>query len=78
MLVLAGVYSQIWWVCYNFLGFPDTSVGKEFACNVGDLGRSLGWDDPLEKGKATHSSILAWRIPGLYSPWDCKELDMTD
>ena len=24
---------------------------------------SLGWDDPLEKGKATHSSILAWRIP---------------
>ena len=24
--------------------------------------RSLGWDDPLEKGKATHSSILAWRI----------------
>ena len=25
--------------------------------------RSLGWGDPLEKGKATHSSILAWRIP---------------
>ena len=25
--------------------------------------RSLGWDDPLEKGKATHSSVLAWRIP---------------
>ena len=25
--------------------------------------RSLGWDNPLEKGKATHSSILAWRIP---------------
>ena len=27
--------------------------------------RSLGWDDPLEKGKATHSSILTWQIPGL-------------
>ena len=27
--------------------------------------RSLGWDNPLEKGKATHSSILAWRIHGL-------------
>ena len=27
------------------------------------LVRSLGWEDPLEKGKATHSSILAWRIP---------------
>ena len=26
--------------------------------------RYLGWKDPLEKGKATHSSILAWRIPG--------------
>ena len=26
--------------------------------------RSLGWEDPLEQGKATHSSILAWRIPG--------------
>ena len=25
--------------------------------------RSLGWEDPLEKGKSTHSSILAWRIP---------------
>ena len=30
---------------------------------MGDLGRSLGWEDPLEKGKATHSSILVWRIP---------------
>ena len=28
--------------------------------------QSLGWEDPLEKGKATHSSILAWRIHGLY------------
>ena len=35
----------------------------------------LGWEDPLEKGMATHSSILAWRIP--WSPWGCKELDMT-
>ena len=28
--------------------------------------RSLGWEDPLEKGKATHSSILAWRSPWIY------------
>ena len=81
------------------MGFPDSSVGKEFACNAGDPGsipglgrparegigylfqyswaslvaqlvknppamwetwvRSLGWDDPLEKGKAAHSSMLA-------------------
>ena len=32
--------------------------------------RSLGWEDPPEKGTATHSSILAWRIP-----CGCKELD---
>ena len=37
--------------------------GKESTCNVGDMGLILGWEDPLEKGKATHSSILAWRIP---------------
>ena len=40
--------------------------------------RSLGWENPLEKGKATHSSVLAWKIHGLYSPWGCKESDMTE
>ena len=84
------------------MGFPDSSVGKESACNAGDPGsipglrRSageqigypleyywaslvaqlvkntpamwetwvlfLGWEDPLEKGRTTHSSILTWRI----------------
>ena len=38
--------------------------------------QSLGWEDPLEKGTATFSSILAWRIPWTI-PWGCKELDMT-
>ena len=42
-----------------FLGFPCGSVGKESTRSVGDL----GWEDPLENGKATRSSILAWRIP---------------
>ena len=101
------------------VGFPDSSVGKESACNAGDpgsipgLGRSsgegigyplqyswaslvaqlvknlpavwetwvqsLGWEDPLEKGRATHSSILAWRIPWtISSPWGHKELDTTE
>ena len=45
--------------------------------------RSLGWEDPLEKEMATHSSILAWEIHGrrslvAYSPWGPKELDMTE
>ena len=58
----------------SFLGFPCGSAGKECAWNAGDL----GWEDPLEKGKATHSSILTWRIPWPYSSWDGKELDMTE
>ena len=40
--------------------------------------QSLGGEDPLEKGTATHSSILAWRIPRQRSPWGCKELDVTE
>ena len=98
-------------------GFPESSVGKESVCNVGDTGlipvlgrsagegigyslqysqaslvaqlvknlpailetwvQSQGWEDPQEKGKATHSSILAWRIPWT-SPWGRKESDMTE
>ena len=45
------------------LGFPCGSAGKESACNVGDLGSIPAYKDPLKKGKATHSSILTWRIP---------------
>ena len=45
------------------MGFPCGSPGKESSCNVGELGSILGLEDPLEKGKATHSSILAWGIP---------------
>ena len=45
------------------MGFPGISDGKESACNAGDPGLIPGWEDLLEKGMATHSSILAWRIP---------------
>ena len=38
----------------------------------------LGWEDPLEKGMATHSSILAWSSPWTYSPWGHKESDRTE
>ena len=45
--------------------------------------QSLGWEDPLEEAMATHSSVLAWRIPwteepGGYSPWGHRESDMTE
>ena len=43
----------------NHLGFSGGSEVKASPCNAGDL----GWEDPLEKEMATHSSILAWRIP---------------
>ena len=46
-----------------FLGFPCGSAGKESACNAGPGFDPWGWEDPLEKGMATHSSILAWKIP---------------
>ena len=99
-------------------GFPDSSVAKESACNVGGpssipgwvrsagegLGdplqycraslvaqlvknlpavretwvRSLGREDPLEKGKAIHSIILPGEFHGLYSLWGHKELDTTE
>ena len=44
---------------------------------------SLGWEDPLEKGMTSHSSICVWRIPWTestagYSPWVCQELDTTE
>ena len=48
----------------NLPAMPETRV------------RSLGWKDPLEKGKAPHSGILAWRIP--WTVWGCKESDMTE
>ena len=48
--------------------FPGGSDGKESACNVGDQGSILGQEDPLKKGMATHSSILAWRIPRTEEP----------
>ena len=45
--------------------------------------QSLGQEDPLEKEMATHSSILAWRIPWIekpsgYSPWGHKESDTSE
>ena len=57
------------------LGFPCGSAGKESTCKKKKKKKKnpsampetwvqpLGWEDLLEKGKATHSSIPAWRIP---------------
>ena len=47
-------------------GFPGGASGKESACRCKRYEMqvlSLGWENPLEEGMATHSNILAWRIP---------------
>ena len=47
----------------HFMGFPGDSVVKNPPAIQETQVRSLGWEDALEQGMATHSSILAWRIP---------------
>ena len=50
---------------YMFSGGSDS---QESACKEGDLGSTLGWEDPLKKGMSTHFSSLAWRIPRTEEP----------
>ena len=59
--MLSSGLSTLW-------GFPGGSDGKECACNAGDPVQSLGQEDPLEKGMATNSSILAWKISWTEEP----------
>ena len=50
------------------MDFSSSSDGKESVCSAEDLVWSLSRKNPLEKGMATHSSILAWRIPWTEKP----------
>ena len=43
-------------------GLPQWLNGKGSPCNAGGAVWSLGWEDPLEEGMATHFSILAWKM----------------
>ena len=52
----------------KFIGLPGGSDGKESAYNSGDPGSVPGQEDSLEKGMATQSHILAWRIPWTEEP----------
>ena len=56
--------------CFNhtFFFFPGGSDSKESTCNQETWVQSLGREDPLEKRQATHSSILAWKIPWTEEP----------
>ena len=48
--------------------FPGGSDDKASAYNAGDPASVVGWEDLLEKEMATHSSILAWKIPWMEEP----------
>ena len=70
-------------------GFPGGSMVKNLPNSAGDsslipgLGRSPGWQDPLEKDMTIHSSVLAWEIPWTEEPgglqsWGYKQLYTTE
>ena len=60
------------------LGFPGSSAGKESICNAGDPDKiPESGEDSLEKGMATHFSILAWRIPVDRGAWQAAVHRMT-
>ena len=60
------------------LGFLVAQKVKNLPAMQETQVQSLGGEDPLEKEMATHASILAWRIHGLYSSWGRKESDTTE
>ena len=62
--------------CNESVGFPGGISSKEPTCQYRRLKRCgfnpLGQEDPLEEGMATHSSVLAWRIPRTEEPGGCR------
>ena len=65
------------------MSFPVAQMVNNLPAMQETQVRFLGWEDPLAKGKATHSSILARRIHGQrglagYSQWGHQESDMTE
>ena len=60
------------------MGFPGGSAGKESTCSAGDLVWSLGWETTWRREWLPTPVFWPGEFPGLYSPWGCKELDMTE
>ena len=63
-----GIGYLLYWNTPVFLGFPGGSDVKTPLAMQETWVRVLGWEDPLEKGVATHSNILTWRIPWTEEP----------
>ena len=66
-------YAELFTFCF---GLPGGFNGKEYACSAGDPHSIPGWEDTLEKGMVTHSSIQ--RSLADYSPWGHKELNTAE
>ena len=67
-LQLAASLKQLWGRAPCGVAFPGGSVVKNLPARQVMWVQFLGWQDPLEKEKATHSSILAWEIPWTEEP----------
>ena len=84
--VIRGTFLMRWHLCRAIREVRASLVAqmvKNLPAKWETWVQSLGWEDPLEKGTATHSSILAWRIPWTenlagYSLWGHKELDLAE
>ena len=61
-----------------FLGFPGGWAGKESACNAGDLGSILRLGRSPRREQLPTPVFWPGELHGLYSPWGCKELDVTE
>ena len=66
MATHSSILGLLWWLS-----------GKESTCNSETWVQSLDWEDSLETGTATHSSILTWRIPRTVQSMSHKESDTT-
>ena len=55
-------------ITLDYFKFAGGSDGRESTCGAGDLALILDWEVPLEEGMATHSSVVAWRIPWAEEP----------
>ena len=65
---ISPLYSHKYTLRTDQLGVPGGPMAKTPSAMQETRLRSLGWQDPLEKEMATHSSILAWRIPWTEEP----------
>ena len=76
-LFSSSLLSAIRVVSSAYLGFPDSSVGKESACNAGDLGSVPGLRRSSRNERLPTPVFWPGEFHGRYSPWGCKELDTT-